>query len=116
MTKQKTQKSTAAVRTKITRYQATLGAIKERIQEAQLRASILVNKELINLYWFIGGTIVAKQKKDGWGSNTIEQLAKDLQNEFPGIAGFSRSNIFRMRSFARSKSTNNKKSCSQKAA
>lgn len=30
---------------------------------------------------------------------TIEKLAKDLQQEFPGISGFSRSNFFYMRNF-----------------
>jgi len=29
----------------------------------------------------------------------IEKLAKDIQNSFPGIEGFSRTNIFRMRAF-----------------
>ena len=29
----------------------------------------------------------------------VEQLAKDLQQEFPGISGFSARNIWNMRSF-----------------
>lgn len=32
----------------------------------------------------------------------IDQLAKDLQTAFPGIEGFSRTNVFRMRAFYRS--------------
>jgi len=29
----------------------------------------------------------------------LERVAKDLQNEFPGIEGFSRANMFRMKAF-----------------
>lgn len=80
-------------------YAKTLANIKKQIEEAQLRAMLSVNRELIKLYWFIGQTIAQKQQEDGWGSKVIEKLAEDLQNEFPGIAGFSRTNIFRMRLF-----------------
>src|SRR5215813_12624914 len=51
------------------------------------------------LYWNIGRQIVEKQHESGWGAGLIEKLAKDLQNTFPGIKGFSRTNIFRMRQF-----------------
>lgn len=82
-------------------YIETLSELKQRIKESQLKAAIAVNKELIHLYWAIGKTIVGKQENSGWGSKIIEKLAKDLQNEFPGIEGFSRTNIFRMRAFYR---------------
>ncbi len=58
-----------------------------------------VNKELIKLYWDIGKDIVEKQKQEGWGSKVLEKVAKDLQNELPGIEGFSRRNMFIMRAF-----------------
>lgn len=80
-------------------YRKTLSDIKKHIQQAQIKAVLAANKELIKLYWYIGKTIVNNQKESGWGSNVIEQLAKDLQNEFPGIAGFSRTNVFNMRAF-----------------
>ncbi|MDZ7617264.1 MAG: PDDEXK nuclease domain-containing protein, partial [Patescibacteria group bacterium] len=34
-----------------------------------------------------------------WGKSVLERLADDLQKALPGIAGFSRSNVFRMRAF-----------------
>ena len=80
-------------------YTQTLIELKNQIQEAQLKASVSVNRELINLYWTIGKTIVEKQLGSDWGTGVIEKLAKDLQNSFPGIEGFSRTNIFRMRAF-----------------
>ncbi len=45
------------------------------------------------MYWDIGREIVERQEKDGWGSGVIEKVAKDIQNEFPGIEGFSKTNI-----------------------
>src|SRR3990167_3429762 len=80
-------------------YIQTLTKIKKQVQEAQIKSILAANKELLKLYWFIGETIVEKQQESDCGSQVIEKLAKDLQNEFPGIAGFSRANIFYMRAF-----------------
>lgn len=80
-------------------YASMLMKLKKNIRESQLRAAIAVNKELIRLYWTIGKSIIEKQEVSGWGTKFIEKLAKDLQNEFPGVEGFSRTNVFRMRAF-----------------
>lgn len=80
-------------------YENTLADLKNQIRESQLKAAIAINKELVSLYWNIGKTIVEKQEKSGWGTKIIEKLAKDIQRDFPGIEGFSRTNIFRMRAF-----------------
>lgn len=80
-------------------YTETLEQLKRTIHESQLRAIISVNKELVLLYWNIGRTICQKQEQDGWGSGVIERLGSDIQKAFPGIEGFSRTNIFRMRAF-----------------
>lgn len=80
-------------------YAQTLLLLKKRIQEAQTRAALSVNHELIKLYWDIGMTIAEKQETSDWGTGVIETLAKDLQSAFPGMNGFSRSNVFYMRSF-----------------
>jgi len=82
-----------------TEYKTFFAEIKERIHKAQYDALKAVNKELINLYWDIGKSIVAKQDKLGWGKAVVETLAKDLQREFPGIQGFSSVNLWRMRNF-----------------
>lgn len=80
-------------------YKKVLITIKNQIKEAQVKSVLAANKELIKLYWQIGQIISEKQTLDGWGSRVVEKLAKDLQQEFPGLEGFSRSNIFYMRSF-----------------
>lgn len=78
-------------------YKLFVKDIKERIRLAQYDALKAVNKELIELYWDIGKKIVEKQEKHGWGKSIVENLAKDLQNEFPGIKGFSSRNMWNMR-------------------
>lgn len=80
-------------------YNRLLEDIKERVRRSQIKAVTAANKELISLYWTIGKIIIEKQENSGWGTKFIEKLAKDLQNTFPGIEGFSRRNIFRMRAF-----------------
>lgn len=80
-------------------YSSTLAQLKKTIQECQLRTITAANKELVRLYWTVGKTIVERQENSGWGSKFIDKLTKDLQNEFPGIEGFSRRNVFRMRAF-----------------
>lgn len=70
-----------------------------QIHSSQAKAIIKVNEELIKLYWEIGREIVERQEKEAWDSQVIERLAKDLQTSFPGIGGFSRANVFKMRAF-----------------
>ena len=80
-------------------YSALLLDIKNRIRTAQVRASLSVNRELIQLYWDIGHLIVERQRVQGWGRSVVERLAADIQKGFPGMAGFSPQNIWKMRSF-----------------
>jgi predicted nuclease of restriction endonuclease-like (RecB) superfamily len=76
-----------------------LGEVKERIRSAQYEALKAVNKELVGLYWDIGRMIVERQDVEGWGKAVVEQLAADLRTEFPGVGGFSASNLWRMKAF-----------------
>jgi predicted nuclease of restriction endonuclease-like (RecB) superfamily len=80
-------------------YQKFLIEIKEKIRNAQYEAFKIVNTHLINLYWEIGSSIVEKQKIAGWGKSVVENLAIDLQMEFPGMSGFSSRNLWNMKIF-----------------
>jgi hypothetical protein len=42
---------------------------------------------------------VERQAGETWGRAVVQNLAKDLQAEFPGISGFSTPNLYRMRQF-----------------
>lgn len=80
-------------------YIVLLDEIKRRIRSAQYEALRAVNQQLVSLYWDIGRMIVARQKGDTWGRAVVQQLACDLQAEFPGMKGFSSSNLWRIRLF-----------------
>ena len=77
-----------------------LSELKIKIHNAQQRATLAVNKELVLLYWQIGNEILTRQEKQGWGAKVIERLAYDLRTAFPEMRGFSRTNLLYMRSFA----------------
>ena len=80
-------------------YGRLLADIKERVRSAQYEALRAVNKELVALYWDIGRIIVERQTGGTWGKAVVERLAEDLQAAFPGIGGFSASNLWRMKGF-----------------
>ena len=80
-------------------YSRTLDEIKNRIRNAQYEALKSVNRELVVLYWDIGRIIVHRQQEEGWGKSVVAQLADDLQQEFPGMGGFSARNMWNMRQF-----------------
>ncbi len=82
-------------------YKAFFKEIKEKILTSQVKAALAINHELINLYWEIGSKIHLKQKDEGWGAKTIENLAKDLKSTFPEMKGFSLTNIKYMVQFAK---------------
>lgn len=80
-------------------YKIFLKDVKDRIKTAQYEALRTVNKQLVSLYWDLGKLIVEKQETLGWGKSVVEKLSVDLQNEFPGITGFSARNLWRIRNF-----------------
>ena len=78
-------------------YSVFIKDIKHRIKNAQIKAAVSVNQELLNLYWDMAAQIVEKQKQTSWGDGFLERLSKDLQSEFPDIKGFSKRNLELMR-------------------
>ena len=81
-------------------YAQLLETLKDRIREAQLRAGLAVNRELVLLYWQIGREILERQAQQKWGAKVIDRLSSDLKRAFPGTQGFSPRNLKYMRSFA----------------
>jgi predicted nuclease of restriction endonuclease-like (RecB) superfamily len=80
-------------------YHSLLDDIRARIELARARAALVVNRELILLYWEIGGMIVRRQERERWGRAVVARLATDIQTDFPGVRGFSSDNFWRMRAF-----------------
>jgi predicted nuclease of restriction endonuclease-like (RecB) superfamily len=69
------------------------------IKLSRTKAIKAVNNELINLYWNIGEYLSNKLVKSEWGDSVVTELAKYIQQNEPGIKGFSDKNIWRMKQF-----------------
>ena len=80
-------------------YTDFLKEVKTQIRQRQFQALRAVNNELLALYWWLGENISQRQEVLGWGKAVVENLARDLQTEFPGRNGFSAPNLWLMRQF-----------------
>lgn len=69
------------------------------IQGARQQAAQAVNTRLIELYWQVGAYISRKIENAEWGDAVVSQLAEHLAVTQPGLRGFTRRNLFRMRQF-----------------
>jgi len=81
-------------------YFKILDRLKLKIRQAQIKAALSVNAQMLEIYWDIGNTILQEQKKQGWGSKIVERFSSDLKLTFPDIKGFSVRNLKYMRAFA----------------
>lgn len=77
----------------------TFAEITSLIEAARQRAFQAVNTTLIELYWQIGETISRKLESAEWGDGVVDQLARHIAQSQPGLRGFTRRNLFRMRQF-----------------
>lgn len=73
--------------------------ITQLITAARQRAVLAVNTALIELYWQVGQTISRKIAQAEWGDGVVVQLAQHLARTQPGLRGFTRPNLFRMKQF-----------------
>ncbi len=73
--------------------------IRALIQSSRQKALQTVNTTLIELYWQVGAYISQKLESAAWGDGVVEQLAEYLARTEPGLRGFTRPNLFRMRQF-----------------
>lgn len=80
-------------------YIQAVKAFKQAVLESRYRAARLVNKEVLALYYAIGGYISNRSRAAKWGTNAIGVISDLLQQELPGLRGFSETNIKRMRIF-----------------
>lgn len=69
------------------------------IVQARQRAMHAVNSALVDLYWQIGALISRKMQSAEWGDGVVDRLAAHIARTQPGLRGFTRPNLFRMRQF-----------------
>ena len=80
-------------------YDNAVKAIKAAILKSQYKAAKLVNRELLILYFAIGRYISLHSRDGFWGTGAIDIISQKLQNELPGLRGFSARNLKNMRTF-----------------
>jgi len=78
-------------------YLSIIENIKKEIENAQFKAAVSVNRELVMLYYNIG--LIINENKS-WGNKFIENLARDIKLEFPNSTGYSVRNLKYMAKFA----------------
>jgi predicted nuclease of restriction endonuclease-like (RecB) superfamily len=69
------------------------------IKEAQNRAYKAVNTELVLLYYNVGKVVSEKVGSGSWGEGTVDELAKYIAGKLPGLSGFNRRGLYRMKQF-----------------
>ncbi len=83
-----------------TGYGDLLAQIKQRIGTERLRTVMAANSAIVMLYWDIGGLILARQDREGWGAKVIDRLSMDLRESYSDMRGLSPRNLKYMRAFA----------------
>ncbi len=78
---------------------ASFVEVVQLIESARQRAYQAVNTTLIDLYWRVGEYISRKITSAEWGDRVVDELARYLARNQPGLRGFTRASLFRMRQF-----------------
>lgn len=74
-------------------YKSWISELKTRYKQAQIKASVAVNGELLKFYFELGKDISEKQFANSYGSAFYKTLSSDLIAEFPDAKGFSPTNL-----------------------
>lgn len=74
-------------------YKSWISELKTRYKQAQIKASVAVNGELLKFYFELGKDISEKQFANSYGSAFYKTLSSDLITEFPDAKGFSPTNL-----------------------
>lgn len=80
-------------------FREWIKTLKQIIKQSQLKAAIHVNSELLQLYWDIGKEIVQRDIEAKWGSKIFATMSSELKDAFPGMEGFSVTNLKYMKRF-----------------
>ena len=75
------------------------GNLIQIISQSKQNALKKVNEELIQMYWKIGEYLSTESMKTSFGDAYIDTVAEEIQNAFPGIKGFNRRGLYRMKKF-----------------
>ncbi|MXV14018.1 PDDEXK nuclease domain-containing protein [Hufsiella ginkgonis] len=69
------------------------------IEDARNRTFQKANEELIRLYFNVGNIVAVKVSEGTWGEKTVGELAAYIDAQYPGLTGFNRRGLYRMKQF-----------------
>lgn len=69
------------------------------IDQARSRALKAVNAELIRMYWDVGEYLSDLCASSGFGDKVIDEVAAYIAERNPGVKGFNRRGLYRMKQF-----------------
>jgi predicted nuclease of restriction endonuclease-like (RecB) superfamily len=69
------------------------------IRQSRFQAVKLVNREMLHLYFTAGKLLSERISRADWGDKILHGISSDIQKNFPGLRGFSISNLKNMRQF-----------------
>jgi predicted nuclease of restriction endonuclease-like (RecB) superfamily len=80
-------------------YNALVNDLSGLIRQSRYQAAKLVNREVLHLYFGAGKLLSERISRADWGDKILNFISNDIQKNFPGIRGFSISNLKNMRQF-----------------
>ena len=86
----------------------TFAEIAQIIEDARDNAYRKVNEELILMYKKVGQFLSEKSKDATYGDGYIDSLSEYIRQQFPGIKGFNRRGLYRMKQFYETYARNEK--------
>lgn len=76
-------------------------AIGSDLEQIQVRVIASANADMLFHYWKVGHFILYLQKKEGWGSEVIDNLSKAIRSQYADKKGYSTRNLIYMCQFAK---------------
>lgn len=73
--------------------------LKQQILSSRYIVAKIANAESLKLYFSIGKAIEHQFKIQSWGAKVLDTISLNLQQELPGLRGFSGQNLSKMRVF-----------------
>lgn len=83
----------------LSQYILAVKEIKHAIIDSRYRSVRQANKEILSLYYWVGNYVSVNSRTGKWNTNAISVISRLLQQELPGLTGFSETNIKNMRIF-----------------
>ena len=80
-------------------YDGAVQVIKRAILQQQLHAARQVNAVQLALYYSVGRFVSTNSRLGYWKKGAIDYISKRLQEQLPGLRGFSATNLKLMRLF-----------------